>query len=116
MANFPLGHTTLLLFALGQTGEDIKSTDGTIPHHGPTTDILELLHGQGASGSSLLKQHFCFAVDNSEDVDKWEARLRDKGVKILSTMKWQKGGRSVYFADEDGNIGEVASRGIWPHW
>lgn len=116
MANFPLGNTTLLLFALGQTGQDIKSTDGTIPHHGPTADILELLQQQDGSGGSLLKQHFCFAVENPEDVDKWEARLRDKGVKILSTMNWQKGGRSVYFADEDGNIGEIGSRGIWPHW
>ena len=114
MANFPLGPSTLLLFTLGQTGDDIKSEDGMIPHHGPTPDLLSLLNQEG--GKSLLNQHFCFAVDKPDDVDKWENRLRKKDVKVLSTMKWQKGGKSVYFEDLDGHIGEIGSRGIWPHW
>jgi catechol 2,3-dioxygenase-like lactoylglutathione lyase family enzyme len=116
MANIPLGHTSLLLFAFGQTGEDIRSEAGVIPHHGPTSDILDLLQRQGNGAGNLLKQHFCFAVEKPEDVDNWEQRLREKGVNILSTMSWQKGGKSVYFTDEDGNIGEVGSKGIWPHW
>lgn len=116
MANIPLGNTTLLLFTLGMTGKDIESANGTIPHHGPTSDILDLFQLAEEEGSPSLKQHFCFAVNKPEDVDAWESRLREKDVKILSTMKWQSGGRSVYFADEDGNVGEVASRGIWPHW
>lgn len=118
MANIPLGNTTLLLFTLGQTGEDIKSEAGLIPRHGPTANILDLLRrpGEGASPSGLLKQHFCFAVEKREDVERWEHRLREKGVNVLSTMEWQEGGKSVYFTDEDGNVGEVGSRGIWPHW
>ena len=121
MANFGLGDTTLLLFALGKTGEDIADEKGMIPHHGPTPELLDVLSrpegtGAGAGAGVSLKQHFCIAVESPDDVDEWESRLAKKGVKVLSTMRWPKGGRSVYFEDEDGHVGEFASRGIWPHW
>lgn len=63
-----------------------------------------------------LRQHFCFAVSTPEDVDKWDAYLQSIGVKVTARMKWDRGGKSVYFEDLDGHIGEIGSRGIWPHY
>jgi hypothetical protein len=37
-------------------------------------------------------------------------------VKVLSTIGWERGGRSVYFEDLDGHVVEIASRGVWPHY
>lgn len=124
MASLPLGNTTLLLFTLGLTSTDSVVPDrGTIPGHGPSSNILEVLAKTGSgSGAGLttdgshLKQHFAFAVAKPEDVKAWEKRLEEQGVRILSTMDWERGGRSVYFEDLDGAVGEVASRGLWKHW
>lgn len=46
----------------------------------------------------------------------WEKELRGKGVRILGKVEWPKGGKSVYFADPDEHVGEIASRGIWPNY
>lgn len=62
-----------------------------------------------------LKTHFALAVEKNIEVDQWERELREKEVKILGKVDWPKGGRSVYFEDPDGHVGEIASRGIWPH-
>lgn len=37
-------------------------------------------------------------------------------MKILGRMDWEKGGKSVYFEDLDGHVGEVGSRGVWAHY
>lgn len=122
MAGFSLGSTTLLIFQLGLTTEDIRDSTGTIPHHGPTKDVLDLLlypsgkDFSGQTGSRSLQQHFCLAVQHRDDVLKWEAWFQEKNVKILGVKDWQRGGRSVYFEDPDGHIGEIGSRGIWPHY
>lgn len=63
-----------------------------------------------------LKQHFCLAVNSKIEVEKWEQYLKEKDVEILGVMEWEKGGRSVYFADPDGHVGEIGSRGIWSHY
>lgn len=64
-----------------------------------------------------LKTHFALSVEKREDVDLWEKELRAKGVEIMGKVDdWPGGGKSVYFADPDGNVGELASRGIWPHY
>ncbi|OAG06202.1 uncharacterized protein CC84DRAFT_1164521 [Paraphaeosphaeria sporulosa] len=118
-AAFALGDTTLLLFQLGQTSTDIVSTSGTIPGHGPTEQILNYLcpkSGKPNDTSATLKQHFCVAVSDLAQVDAWEKHLRDVNVKILGVNNWERGGKSVYFEDLDGHIGEVASRGTWPHY
>jgi catechol 2,3-dioxygenase-like lactoylglutathione lyase family enzyme len=129
MSAFALGPTTLLLFQLGMTTRDVVTPRGTIPHHAPTQRILNLLNVDGDEpGDSIgadpndpvktqsLQQHYCLAVEKREDVEKWEEHLKTKGVKILSTMDWERGGRSVYFEDVDGHIGEIGSRGIWEHF
>jgi catechol-2,3-dioxygenase len=63
-----------------------------------------------------LKLHYAFAVEKREDVFHWEEHFNKSGVHIHSTMEWERGGRSVYFFDPDGHVGEIVSRGIWPHW
>ena len=129
MSAFALGPTTLLLFELGKTTRDVTTPRGIIPHHAPTQRILDLLgvdgdepgdrvsaEPKGEVQTQSLQQHYCLAVEKREDVGKWEDYLKAKGVKILSTMDWEKGGKSVYFEDVDGHIGEVGSRGIWDHF
>jgi catechol-2,3-dioxygenase len=115
---YPLGNTTLLLFQLGLTSEDIHPQDRpehTIPGHGPSQEILSMMNGKDGNGQKL-KQHFCLAVNSKEEVEKWEKYLKEKEVEILGVMEWEKGGRSVYFADPDGHVGEIGSRGIWSHY
>ena len=119
---------------------------GVIPGHGPSQDILDVLlpaqdqatiddvdgpstgtntTNANTNANSLypsplpmtfLKQHFCLAVPSVADVSTWEDWFRESGVRITGTVDWPKGGRSVYFADLDGNVGEVGSRGIWDHY
>ncbi|KAL4752257.1 hypothetical protein BDW72DRAFT_192202 [Aspergillus terricola var. indicus] len=117
-AGFSLGNTTLLLFQLGETDADINTPSGMIPGHGPSAQILAQLDAAkpSAGDSESLKQHFCLAVQSPDDVAKWEACLQTKGVPIISRMNWERGGKSVYFADLDGHLAEIASRGIWPHY
>ena len=116
MAGFSLGHTTLLLFQLGLTTNKIITPAGTLPGHGPSQQVLsQLLSGSG-DDAEVLKQHYCLAAESRVDVEKWEEHFKAKEVKILGTMDWERGGRSVYFADPEGHVGEIASRGIWPHY
>jgi catechol 2,3-dioxygenase-like lactoylglutathione lyase family enzyme len=44
----------------------------------------------------------------------WESRLAEKGVAIEMKVKWERGGRSLYFRDPDGNLLEPAALGLWP--
>lgn len=90
------------------------SERGRIPGHGPTEVVLKTLNDAAAPGS--LHQHYCLAVETPDDVRLWEDWFEKRGTKTLGTMDWESGGRSVYFADPDGHIGEVGSRGIWPHY
>jgi catechol 2,3-dioxygenase-like lactoylglutathione lyase family enzyme len=114
-----LGATTLLIFQLGLTAEDHVTDKGVrLPGHGPSKDIIEALTEPKSSGTPqpALKQHFCFAVNSPDDISKWEARLEELGVSVTGRMEWERGGRSVYFSDPDGHVGEIASRGIWAHY
>ncbi|KAJ9602798.1 hypothetical protein H2200_012578 [Cladophialophora chaetospira] len=129
MSGFALSQTTLLLFQLGDTAADNQMPDGRglIPGHGPSPDVLKLLrHGcdvdkSPASSNRMeipgrLNQHFCLAVSAPEDVQSWEKWFEQKNVKILGKVNWPRGGKSVYFSDLDGNVGEIGSRGIWEHF
>ena len=131
MSGFAMSNTTLLLFQNGATADDSHMPDdrGTIPGHGPSPDLLKLLIPESKMGNSALSsepkrmeipgrlnQHFCFAVSTPEDVRAWEKWFEEKGVKILGKVDWPRGGRSVYFSDLEGNVGEIGSRGIWEHF
>ncbi|KAL1968526.1 hypothetical protein VTN77DRAFT_1736 [Rasamsonia byssochlamydoides] len=118
MTGFSLGSTTLLLFQLGSTASDIHTPKGVIPGHGPSESILSSLlsKNQGYGDRVQLKQHFCLAVKDPEDVAHWDAHLQKQGVRILGRMNWDRGGKSVYFEDPDGHVAEIGSRGIWAHY
>jgi catechol 2,3-dioxygenase-like lactoylglutathione lyase family enzyme len=119
MAGIALGPTTLLFFQLGLTASDvhpIPDSDYRLPGHGPSQDIISLLTTTSSSPASSLKQHFCLAVPSRSDVEAWETHLKTNGVKVTGTMDWEMGGRSVYFSDPDGHVGEIGSRGIWAHY
>lgn len=124
---FPLASTTLILFQLGLTEEDSHPKDRpelTVPGHGPTKGIVDGIINKSSSqpdvkernDGMLLRQHYCLAVSTRKDVEDWEKHFKEHGVKVNGVMEWPKGGRSVYFADPDGHVGEIASRGIWPHY
>ncbi|GAA6057917.1 hypothetical protein JCM3770_002205 [Rhodotorula araucariae] len=117
MAGFSLGATTLLVFQRGATSADSPMPDGrgVIPGHGPAADS-DVPDGDAAMASLKLRTHFALAVDRAADVDAWEGEFRTAGVTVLGTVAWPRGGKSVYFADPDGHVGEIASRGIWPHY
>lgn len=108
LAVFPLSQTTLILFQRGQTHRDSVLALGTIPGHG--------LDPSSESDQINLKTHFALAVEKKDEVDQWETRFRENKVEILGKVEWPGGGKSVYFQDPDGHVGEIASRGIWPHY
>ncbi|TPX20175.1 hypothetical protein DIZ76_016063 [Coccidioides immitis] len=120
VAGFALGTTTLLLFKLGGTDDDRTRPGGMIPKHGPTKPLSSVLMSARPSASDdlvpNLRQHFCFAVSDPGAVKLWDERLQKLGIKIRSRMDWQAGGKSVYFEDPDGHVGEIGSRGLWAHY
>lgn len=117
MAGFSLGNgTTLLLFQRGATTKDLPMRAPEQPSPVGTPAIIPW-HGLGPEHDGVkLKTHFALAVDKPEDVDVWEKELSDKKVPLLGKVQWPGGGRSVYFADPDDHVGELASHGIWPHY
>lgn len=87
--------TILLLFRRGSTMEGARTPSGWIPPH----------DGHGPA-------HVAFAVD-PEQITAWEQYLQRNGVMIESRVRWQKGGRSIYFRDPDGHSVELATPGTW---
>ncbi|MGL4968335.1 MAG: VOC family protein [Inquilinus sp.] len=87
----------LLLFLAGATSEDVVDSSGTIPGH---------------EGTGRL--HMAFAVP-AGDLEAWRARLAEAGVALTGEMVWPRGGTSLYFADPDGHVIELATPGLWPN-
>ncbi|MFC4726603.1 VOC family protein [Coralloluteibacterium thermophilus] len=87
----------LLVFPRGGARADVRTEDGLIPGH---------------DGSGPLHMAFAIAED---DYAPWLARLRAHGVPIRGEMRWERGGRSVYFEDPDGHVLELATPGLWPN-
>ena len=88
--------SVLLLFKRGATAEAVQSPIGLIPGHDGT--------GQN---------HFAFAVAVAE-LPAWEQHLAAHSIAIESRIQWPLGGTSIYFRDPDGNLGELATPGLWP--
>jgi catechol 2,3-dioxygenase-like lactoylglutathione lyase family enzyme len=86
----------LLLFGRGQSLHPTETPGGIIPPH-------------DASGQS----HVAFAIA-ADDFDAWHDHLASHGVAIESTVKWPRGGTSLYFRDLDGHLLELVTPGIWP--
>jgi catechol 2,3-dioxygenase-like lactoylglutathione lyase family enzyme len=89
----------LLLFARGQTLDDIHLAGGVIPG------------GMDAQG----RGHMAFAIEAST-LDAWRHWLGQNSVAIESTMRWERGGTSLYFRDPDGNLLELATPGVWANY
>jgi catechol 2,3-dioxygenase-like lactoylglutathione lyase family enzyme len=89
------GRHVLLLFLRGGSLHESKLPGGTIPPH---------------DGSGPL--HIGFAVD-SASLPEWRSHLEAHGVRIVSTVDWPLGGRSIYFHDPDGHVLELLTPGVW---
>jgi catechol-2,3-dioxygenase len=89
--------TVLLLFQRGNSGP-LDTTGGLVPGH---------------DGSGPV--HLAFAIC-SDDVARWEARLRELGIAIESRVSWERGGTSLYFRDPENRSVELATPGIWPSY
>jgi catechol 2,3-dioxygenase-like lactoylglutathione lyase family enzyme len=89
----------ILLFARGQTLDDIHLPGGVIPG------------GMDAQG----RGHMAFATDASS-IESWRIWLERNAVAIESTMHWERGGTSLYFRDPDGNLLEIATPGVWANY
>jgi catechol 2,3-dioxygenase-like lactoylglutathione lyase family enzyme len=90
------GSGVLLVFQRGAAMQATRLPGGTIPPH---------------DGSGPV--HYALAIA-AADLPAWEAWLAAKGVPIEGRTDWPRGGRSVYFRDPDGHLGELATPGIWP--
>jgi len=90
--------SVLLLFKQGGALDPIELPGGRIPPH---------------DGGGPV--HLAFAVE-AEELDGWKSRLADCGVEIEATMKWPRGGESLYFRDPDHHLVELASPGIWANY
>lgn len=88
--------TVLLLFKRGATTAGADLPGGWIPPH----------DGHGPV-------HVAFAVA-AHALDRWEQHLVDEGVAIESRVRWDRGGRSIYFRDPGGHSLELATPGTWP--
>jgi catechol 2,3-dioxygenase-like lactoylglutathione lyase family enzyme len=85
----------LLLFLVGSSDQPNPVPGGVIPAH-------------DAKG----RMHLAFAIPESER-EAWEAKLRQEGVTVESTVTAQYGGTSLYFRDPDGHLIELATPGVW---
>ena len=90
-----LNQQVLLLFLKGASTVATVIPGGVIP---PTD-------GDG-------QMHLAFAIEPSE-LTRWEKWLAENNVEIESTVKWERGGTSLYFRDPDGNLLELATPGLW---
>ena len=96
ISGFRIGDTMLLLFVEGGTLKPVETPGGTIPTH----------DGSGPA-------HFALSIE-PDALDGWRSHLESKGVRIESTVNWQKDGAvSLYFRDPDNHLVELATRGLW---
>lgn len=59
--------------------------------------------------------HMAFAVEG-EGLESWQDWLGKNGIAIESTVRWERGGVSLYFRDPDGNLLELATPGVWANY
>lgn len=89
------GAHVLLLFKTGATASDVTIPGGRIP-------------GFRGSGNG----HIAFPIADAE-LPGWEQQLAEHGIAVESTVRWERGGQSIYFRDPDGNLLELATPGVW---
>jgi catechol 2,3-dioxygenase-like lactoylglutathione lyase family enzyme len=87
--------TVLLLMLRGAMVDGAETPGGWLPPH------------DGAG-----RAHMAFAIASAE-LAPWEARLAERGVRVESRVRWDRGGTSLYFRDPDGHLIELATPGVW---
>jgi catechol 2,3-dioxygenase-like lactoylglutathione lyase family enzyme len=87
--------SVLLLFRIGGSVEGEPTPGGHIPGH----------DGRG-------RLHVAFEMD-ARDVDAWRERVRQLDMPLLSEVRPEQGGHSIYAQDPDGHVVEFATREIW---
>jgi catechol 2,3-dioxygenase-like lactoylglutathione lyase family enzyme len=90
-AFFQVGEADVLLAFLA----DATSKGDSLPPH-------------GAAGPG----HFALGIE-ADTFDAWRTRLQGHGVVIEKEVTWPRGGRSLYFRDPSGNLGELITPGVW---
>jgi catechol 2,3-dioxygenase-like lactoylglutathione lyase family enzyme len=90
------GRQVLLLFKQGASSKAMTLPGGVIPPH----------DGSGTS-------HLAFAIAAAE-WEPWREKLLAHGVPIESTVRWERGGQSLYFRDPDQHLVELVTPGCWP--
>jgi catechol 2,3-dioxygenase-like lactoylglutathione lyase family enzyme len=86
----------LLLFVQGGSMRPSEAPQGgIIPPH---------------DGGGRIHVGFAIAAD---EVEVWEAKLRQLGVEIESRVRGPRGGMSLYFRDPDGHLVELLTPGVW---
>ena len=91
------GRGVLLLFARHGSKEPSQTPAGLIPAH-------------DGMGTLLL----AFAIP-ADALEIWSAHLARHGIDVESSIRWARGGTSLYFRDPDGHSLEVATPGLWPN-
>jgi len=87
----------LLLFAKGASRQPTMTARGdSVP---PTDADGEL--------------HLAFSI-SADDWATWTERLASRNILIESNVRWEEGGRSLYFRDPDRHVIELATPGLWP--
>lgn len=66
------------------------------------------LPAHGAKGPG----HFALGIA-AADLDAWRTHLQANGIAIEKEWQWPRGGRSLYFRDPAGNVGELITPGVW---
>lgn len=92
------GAGVLLVFKRGESTKDVECKGGIIPGH---------------DGAGPL--HMAFSIPASS-YDEWVAHLQAAGTILRGEMRWDRGGRSIYFEDPDGHVLELATPGLWPNY
>lgn len=96
---YDLGPSMVLLVCPRlSTKTDIPMPGGLVPGH----------YSEGPA-------HFAFRI-NADSIDAWKQHLAQFDVPVTSEVAWPRGGISLYFEDPDGNVGELASPGVWDNY
>ena len=88
---------------LGMKLEWMPDPDNAYLTSGQDNLALHKLPAGNEPGPNQLVHHIGIVVRRPEDVDKWAARLRERGVPLEQEPKTHRdGARSFYFHDPDG--------------
>jgi catechol 2,3-dioxygenase-like lactoylglutathione lyase family enzyme len=88
----------LLVFLRGHCDPDKPFGDSFIPGH----------RGDGPT-------HMAFHVSIA-DYDVWKSVFEERGIPIISEVRWAAGGRALYFNDPSGNVLELTTPGNWQNF